>query len=544
METDTWKEFIRKVGNKTMKMLIKEEAQNTIPSQEMIILDGASLTLEDVVAVARNHRQCVIAESAKEAVKESRRIVDKIVEERRVVYGVNTGFGSLCNVSISKEDTVQLQENLIRTHSAGYGEPFSEDIVRAIMLIRINSLIKGYSGIRLSTVEALLAMLNVGVHPYIPEKGSLGASGDLAPLAHMVLPLLGLGKAYYKGTLYSGKEAMEKAGLKMIQLSAKEGLAFINGTTVLNAVGALATYDAIQLLKLSDVAGALSLEVHDGISSPFKEDLHTIRPQSGQLATARNIRRLIEDSKYITEATPDHVQDPYTLRCMPQIHGASKDSIAYVKEKVEIEINSVTDNPIISRNGEVISGGNFHGEPLAQPFDFLGIAAAEIGNVSERRVERLVNHQLSNLPSFLVKHPGLNSGFMITQYACASLVSENKILAHPASVDSIPSCENQEDFVSMGTTAARKALEIVKNSRRVVATEIMAACQALDIKGYQSGLGKGTKAAYLAFRRQVNFIEHDKDIEMYDELNKATTVLEDRDFLKEIEKQVTLDLQF
>ncbi len=370
-----------------MKTMIKDPVQNRERKPDKIILDGASLTLEDVVAVARQHVRCEIAENAKEAVIESRKIVDKIVEERRVVYGVNTGFGSLCNVSISKDDTVQLQENLIRTHSAGYGDPFSEDIVRAIMLIRINSLIKGYSGIRLSTVESLLGMLNAGVHPHIPEKGSLGASGDLAPLAHMVLPLLGLGKAYYHGVLYPGKEAMEKAGLKIIQLSAKEGLAFINGTTVLNAVGALATYDAIQLLKLSDIAGALSLEVHDGISSPFEEDLHTIRPQSGQLATARNIRRLIEDSQYITEATPDHVQDPYTLRCMPQIHGASKDSITYVKEKVEIEINSVTDNPIITRNGEVISGGNFHGEPLAQPFDFLGIAAAEIGNVSERRVE-------------------------------------------------------------------------------------------------------------------------------------------------------------
>lgn len=337
---------------------------------------------------------------------------------------------------------------------------------------------------------------------------------------------------------------MEKAGLAIIQLSAKEGLAFINGTTVLTAVGALATYDSIELLKLSDIAGALSLEVHGGISSPFEEDLHTIRPQSGQLATARNIRRLIEGSGYITEATPDHVQDPYTLRCMPQIHGASKDSVAYVKEKVEIEINSVTDNPIITRDGKVISGGNFHGEPMAQPFDFLGIAVAEIGNVSERRVERLVNKQLSKLPSFLVKYPGLNSGFMITQYACASLVSENKILAHPASVDSIPSCENQEDFVSMGTTAARTAAEILLNSRRVVATEIMAACQAIDIRGYQDKLGKGTQAAYQAFRQFVAFIEHDKEIEMYEELNKATEVMIHGDLLSAVEKEVDLAIQF
>ncbi|NEW63373.1 histidine ammonia-lyase [Granulicatella sp. zg-ZJ] len=510
----------------------------------VVVLDGNSLTLDEVVDVARFYAKCEIKEDAKAAVIESRRIVDDIVREKRVVYGVNTGFGSLCNVSISPEDTAQLQENLIRTHSSGFGDPFPEDVVRAIMLIRVNSLLKGCSGIRLSTIEALIGMLNAGVHPFIPEKGSLGASGDLAPLSHMVLPLLGLGKAYYKGELLPGRQAMEKAGLEVIELSAKEGLALINGTTVLTGVGALATYDAIELLKLSDIAGALSLEVHNGISSPFEEDLHTIRPQSGQLATARNIRHLIKDSAHTTVATPTRVQDPYTLRCIPQIHGASKDSVAYVKEKVEIEINSVTDNPIITKDGKVISGGNFHGEPLAQPFDFLGIAVSEIGNVSERRVERLVNSQLSKLPSFLVKYPGLNSGFMITQYACASLASENKILSHPASVDSIPSCENQEDFVSMGTTAARKAAEIVKNSRRIVATEIMAACQALDLKEQTTQLGAGTQVAYDTFRKFVNVIEYDKDIEIYEELNKATEALQSGALLKAVESVVDLSIQF
>ncbi|HFD5574586.1 TPA: histidine ammonia-lyase [Streptococcus pyogenes] len=476
----------------------------------VINLDGESLTLEDVIAIARQGVACRIDDSAVEAVNASRKIVDDIVSEKRVVYGVTTGFGSLCNVSISPEDTVQLQENLIRTHASGFGDPLPEDAVRAIMLIRINSLVKGYSGIRLSTIEKLLELLNKGVHPYIPEKGSLGASGDLAPLAHMVLPMLGLGKAYYKGELLSGQEALDKAGIDKISLAAKEGLALINGTTVLTAIGALATYDAIQLLKLSDLAGALSLE----------------------------------GSQNTTVATQSRVQDPYTLRCMPQIHGASKDSIAYVKSKVDIEINSVTDNPIICKDGHVISGGNFHGEPMAQPFDFLGIAISEIGNVSERRVERLVNSQLSKLPSFLVKYPGLNSGFMITQYACASLASENKVLAHPASVDSIPSCENQEDFVSMGTTAARKAFEILKNSRRIVATEIMAACQALDLKSENHELGKGTKVAYDLFRKEVNFIEHDKHIEIYDELNKASTVIEDPSFLEAVEQAVELSIQF
>ncbi|KXT74382.1 Histidine ammonia-lyase [Streptococcus sp. DD10] len=509
-----------------------------------IHLDGNSLTLEDVIAVARHGVQCELDSEAKEAVIASRKIVDDIVREKRVVYGVTTGFGSLCNVSISPEDTMQLQENLIRTHASGFGVPLPEDAVRAIMLIRINSLLKGYSGIRLSTVEKLLELLNKGVVPFIPEKGSLGASGDLAPLAHMVLPMLGLGQAYYKGELLPGREALEKAGIEPIKLAAKEGLALINGTTVLTAIGALTTYDGIQLLKLSDVAGALSMEVHNGITSPFEEDLHTIRPQSGQLATARNIRNLLEGSGNTTVATQQRVQDPYTLRCIPQIHGASKDSIAYVKSKVEIEINSVTDNPIITKEGHVISGGNFHGEPMAQPFDFLGIALSEIGNVSERRVERLVNSQLSKLPSFLVKHPGLNSGFMITQYACAALASENKVLAHPASVDSIPSCENQEDFVSMGTIAARKAAEILQNSRRIVATEIMAACQALDLKPENHALGKGTKPAYEKVRAAVSFIEFDKDIEIYDELNKVSAVIEDPSFLDSIEKEVNLSIQY
>lgn len=508
-----------------------------------IVLDGNSLTLEEVAAVSREHAAVSIAPEAVEAVNASRRIIDDIVNEERVVYGVTTGFGSLCKVHISKEDCVQLQENLIRTHACGHGAPLSEEAVRAIMLIRVNSLLKGYSGIRLSTIETLVAMLNQGVVPHIPEKGSLGASGDLAPLAHMVLPMLGLGKAYYKGELLPGAEAMKRAGVPVIALEAKEGLALINGTTVLTAVGALATYDAIGLLKLADVAGALSLEVHKGIENAFDEDLHVIRPQAGQLATARNLRSLIEGSGQTIQMNRDRVQDPYTLRCMPQIHGASKDSIAYVKTKVEIEINSVTDNPIITRDGKVISGGNFHGEPMAQPFDFLGIAAAEIGNVSERRIERLVNSSLSGLPSFLVKHPGLNSGYMITQYAAAALASENKVLSHPASVDSIPSCENQEDFVSMGTIAARKARDIVDNSRRILATEILAACQALDLREATTGLGRGSQAAYDFVRQTLNFIEHDQQIEMYDELEKMTELLTSGALLAAVEAQVALSIQ-
>lgn len=509
-----------------------------------VVLNGNDLTIEELVAVARDHVAVEIADEKIEAVLASRKIVDDIIAEERVVYGVTTGFGSLCNVSISKDDCAQLQENLIRTHSSGFGNPLSEDEVRAVMLIRINSLVKGYSGIRLETVNTLLDMLNKNVIPFIPEKGSLGASGDLAPLSHMVLPMLGLGRAYFDGELLSGKEAMERAGIPTIKLAAKEGLALINGTTVLTAIGALATYDAVELLKLSDIAGALSMEANRGIIDAFYEKLHLIRPHTGCLATAKNLRELLEGSTYITHTADLRVQDAYTLRCMPQIHGANKDSIAYVLEKVAIEINAGTDNPIITPDGDVISGGNFHGEPMAQPFDFLGIAASEIGNVSERRVERLVNTQLSGLPSFLVKHPGLNSGFMITQYACAALVSENKVLAHPASVDSITSCENQEDFVSMGTIAARKAREIINNSRRVVATEIMAACQAIEFRNDEGfKLGVGTEAAYKAFRKNVKTIEHDKDIEIYDELEKATELLVNGSIVKAVEEKVKIAIQ-
>ena len=508
---------------------------------EKVIINGADLTLEEVVRVAREYAEVEIDDSAIEKIKASRKIVDDIVEQERVVYGVNTGFGSLSQVSISKEDTVQLQENLIRTHAVGFGDPLEEDEVRAI---RVNSLIKGVSAIRMETIEKLLEMLNKNLIPYIPSKGSLGASGDLAPLSHMVLPLLGLGYAFFDGEIYEGKEAMELAGIEPMELAEKEGLALINGTTVMTGIGALALHDANNLLKLADIAGALSMEAHRGIIDAFYEELHTIRPHKGNLATAKNMRELTKDSTYITHTAQIRVQDAYSLRCMPQVHGANKDSINFVQGRVDIEINAATDNPIIFSDGQVISGGNFHGENMAQAFDLLSIAAAEIGNISERRVERLVNSQLSGLPSFLVKNPGLNSGFMIAQYSAAALVSENKVLAHPASVDSITSCENQEDFVSMGTISARKAKEIINNSRRVVATEIMAACQAIDFRADEGfKLGVGTQAAYDLVRENIDFLEFDKDVELYDELEIATDLLEDGSLLDVVEAVVQLDLQ-
>jgi histidine ammonia-lyase len=498
---------------------------------------GNNLTLEDVMKVARHNYKVELSHEAKEKVLESRKIVEHIVDNNKVVYGITTGFGKFADVTISQEDCKRLQRNLILSHACGYGENFSIEVTRCIMLLRANALSKGYSGIRLETLETLLEMLNKGVHPCIPEKGSLGASGDLAPLAHMVLPMLGEGEAEYKGELLCGKEAMKRAGIKIIELTAKEGLALINGTQAMTAVGALALYESINLSKLTDVAAALTLEALRGIKDAFHLDIHHIRPHGGQIATAENILGLIEGSTYITKQGELRVQDAYSLRCIPQVHGASKDAINYVKDKIDIEMNSVTDNPIIISEDVVISGGNFHGQPMALSFDFLGIAVAELGNISERRLERLINYQLNDLPPFLVKNGGLNSGFMITQYAAASLVSENKILAHPASVDSIPSSANQEDHVSMGTIAARKALSITENVKRVIATELMAACQAIDFRqGYC--LGRGTEAAYKTIRQHIDFIEEDKV--MYKELDKCTELINNNKLLSSIENIVKL----
>ena len=506
-----------------------------------IIIDGNSLTLEDIINVSRNFYEVEIDESSVEKIEYSRCIIEDIVKSEKVVYGVNTGFGSLANVKVSKEDTKQLQENLIRSHAAGFGNALDTDIVRATMLIRVNSLIKGFSGIRKVVVDTLIEMLNKKVHPIIPEKGSLGASGDLAPLSHMVLPMLGLGEAEYKGEILEGLIAMQDANITCIELSSKEGLALINGTTVLTAIGAMALYDSINLAKFSDAISAITLESNQGIIDAFDHRLHEIRPHRGQIKTAENIRKLTEGSTLLSHQGQIRVQDPYSLRCIPQVHGSTKDALYFIKEKVELEINAVTDNPIVTLEGDVISGGNFHGEPMAMIFDYMAIALSEIANISERRMERLINASLSGKPSFLVSHPGLNSGFMIAQYAAASLVSENKILSHPASVDSIPSSENQEDIVSMGTIAARKAYDISKNVRRVLATELMAACQSLELKEDYK-LGKGSNYLFKEFRRSVKFIEYDREIQMYQELDKATEFLFNIEILENIEKLIDSEL--
>lgn len=500
---------------------------------ETVVLTGQDLTLEEVVRVCREDAPVGLSEEAKKNIADSRKVVEQIVREKRVVYGVTTGFGKFSDVVISPDECKLLQKNLIMTHAVGAGSPFPRDAARGIILLRINNLAKGFSGARMETVQTMVDMLNKGVTPVIPQKGSLGASGDLAPLAHMVLPMIGLGIAEYKGEILNGAEAMKRAGIPTIELSAKEGLALINGTQVMTATGALTVYDALQLLKVADIAAALSFEAHNGVIDALDPRIHVIRPHQGQMDTARILLQLLKGSKNTTRQGELRVQDAYSLRCVPQIHGASKDAINFVKQKVDIEINSVTDNPIILKETmEGISGGNFHGQPMALPFDFLGIAIAELADVSERRIERLVNPALSGLPAFLTKNGGVNSGFMIVQYSAASLVSENKVLAHPASVDSIPSSANQEDHVSMGTIAARKAREILGNTRRVLAMELMCACQGIDMRG-DKGMGVGTKPAYQTIRSQVAKLEEDRPL--YDDINKCENVILDGSLVSNVE---------
>ncbi len=502
----------------------------------VIYIDGESLNIEDVVKVARQNNKIDLTEEATIRIEQARKVVDEFVDNEKVVYGITTGFGKFSDVAISKEETQDLQTNLIMSHACGVGNPLDEEVSRAIMLLRVNALAKGFSGIRLSTLKVLIDMLNRAVHPLIPEKGSLGASGDLAPLSHMVLVMLGMGEAIYRGEKLSGKVAMERAGIKPIRLTSKEGLALINGTQVMTAIGALTLYDAIGVMKMADISASMTLEALRGITDAFDLRIHALRPHKGQGDSAGNLLKITEGSSLTTKQGEIRVQDAYSLRCTPQIHGASKDTIEYVLNKINIEINSVTDNPIIfSDEKDVISGGNFHGQPMALAFDFLGIAISEIANVSERRIERLVNPQLSGLPAFLTEKGGLNSGFMIAQYSAAALVSENKVLAHPASVDSIPSSANQEDHVSMGTIAARKARDILENTINVLAIEILAAAQAIDFSDSEE-LGNGTKTAYEIVRESVATLHEDRV--MYVDINKCAELIKKHIIVDKVENSI------
>lgn len=499
-----------------------------------IILNGKDLQIEDVIKVARGFEKAELSKEAVSAVKKAREYVDKKLADGSVIYGLTTGFGKFADTVISTDETASLQRNLIISHACGMGEPYPMQVVRAAMLLRCNALARGNSGIRLSTLNTLLDMLNAGVHPIIPQKGSLGASGDLAPLSHMVLCMIGEGEAEYKGERLSGKTAMEKAGIKTIELAAKEGLALINGTQIMTAVGLNVLYDAMELAEVADLAAAMTGEALNAITKAYDHKVHDLRGHEGQKESARTLLKILEGSKNAKDVQPTKVQDPYTLRCIPQIHGASRDAIKYVYDAVSREINAVTDNPLIFVDeDEVISGGNFHGQPMALAFDFLKIAISEYANVSERRMERLVNPQLSEgLPAFLTKYGGVCSGFMIAQYAAASMVSENKIYAHPASVDSIPSSANQEDHVSMGTTAARTAAMIMDNARKVLAIELFAATQGIWLRGEacEKNLGKGTKKVYELIRKTIAPVE--EDIVMYREFEKMEDIIKSGELTK------------
>ncbi len=502
-----------------------------------VLIGLDDINLDDFINVTRNGYIVQVSPQAYEKVNKARDLVDTYVKEKRVSYGITTGFGKFCDTVISEEETTKLQKNLIMSHSCGVGEPLSIEDVRGIMLLRLVNMAKGYSGVRKIVLDTLVEMLNKHVSPFIPEKGSLGASGDLAPLSHMVLVMLGMGKAYFQDELLEAKEAMQKAGVKILdELLSKEGLALINGTQVMTSIGAHVLYDAINLMKHLDLAGALSLETQNGISCVFDKRIHEIRGHKGQIQTASNCRRILNNSKNTTKQGEIRVQDPYSIRCIPQIHGASRDTLYYIKEKVEAEMNAVTDNPIIfCDTDDVISAGNFHGQAMALPFDFLGIAICEMANVSERRIERLVNPALSNgLPAFLVKNGGLNSGFMIVQYSAASLVSENKVLAHPACVDSIPSSANQEDHVSMGTIAARKAKEILKNTRNVVAMELLCASQGIDLKEDLKQLGDGTSKVYEELRKVVDYYDEDRTMNL--DINKVEELIISNKIVQTVEK--------
>ena len=495
-----------------------------------ISLGFDGMTLEELVVIARERIKVKLAKKSEKSIRRTRILIDQWVAEEKTIYGITTGFGALSDVAISKKDTRQLQKNILMSHAAGVGDPLNEETVRAILALRIKDLARGHSGIRLETVEHLMTLLNRGVCPVVPEKGSVGASGDLAPLAHLALVLLGLGEAFYKGQRLTGKQVLSKCGLKPLSLGAGEGLALVNGTQVMTAIGALALSDAIKLSKLTDIAAAMSLEVLMGSRTEFDAKIHIVRPHPGQAAAADNMERITRNSEIITSHKDcSRVQDAYTLRCSPQVHGATKDAIGYCRNVIETEMNSATNNPLIfSESNDFLLGGNFHGQPVALAMDFLSMAVAELANISERRIERLVNPMLSGLPAFLVSDGGLNSGFMIAQYTAAALVSENKVLCHPASVDSIPTSANKEDHVSMGTISARQCREIIDNAEAVIAIELLCAAQALDLFTNLKP-GEGTLLAYNVIRDSVTNLDSDRiiahDIDAVKELIRSGKIL-------------------
>jgi histidine ammonia-lyase len=493
-----------------------------------VLLTGHSLTPEDLEAIARHHRKVDIHPDARARMQNSRTYVEKIATSGKPAYGINTGFGALAEIPIPVADLLTLQRNLILSHAVGVGTPLGVDAARAMMVLRGNVLCTGHAGVRPLVADLLCTLLNAGVAPYVPARGSVGASGDLAPLAHVTLLLIGEGPAFIASPggeprKVTAREALAHAGAQPLVLQAKEGLALVNGTQAMGALGTLTLLDAERAAQLADVCGASTVEALMGSHKPFDARIQDVRPHVGQKECAEHLRALLAGS----EIAPAHVncskvQDPYSLRCIPQVHGATRDALRYVRETLTREINSATDNPLVFADDDlVISGGNFHGQPLALALDFLAMAVSELGNISERRMEQLLNPTLSGLPPFLVKNSGINSGFMICQVTAAALLNENKVLCHPASTDSIPSSASREDHVSMGMTSAIKAGQVLENTRRILGMELMMACQALDMRAPLKP-GRGVAAVHALVRKSVPHLDADRllmlDLEAMDAL--------------------------
>jgi len=501
-----------------------------------MIVNGNNLHIEDVIKISRHMEKVEIGKDAIKKVEKSRKNVEKIINDGKPIYGVNTGFGELAKVRIEKNEIKKLQYNLVRSHACGTGEALPEEIVRAMILLRLNSLLKGFSGVRSIVIKKLAESLNKRFYPFVPSQGSVGASGDLIPLAHIALALIGEGEAFYNGKLMPSIEAMKKIGMEPLELEAKEGIALINGTQYMTAAAALALYDSVNLLKNAQIAGAMSLEALKGTNKAFQENVGMARPHPGQIKVARNLMKITEGSEIIMKYGKEKVQDAYTLRCMPQVFGAMSDYLQSIKKILEIEINSATDNPLVF-DDDVISCGNFHGEPVAIAIDLLNIILTKMASFSERRIARLVDEKLSGLPPFLSKKPGINSGTMILQYTAASLTSENKSMAYPSSVDSIPTSANQEDYQSMGSIGAGKVMRILKNCERVIAIEFIVASQALEFIGEKPG--KGVRRAYEVVRKKVRPIDEDRA--MYKDIEKMALLVHEGKIVDEVEKEIKME---
>jgi histidine ammonia-lyase len=496
-----------------------------------LLIDGETLRIENVHDVAFNRRRVALHPNAAAKMSKSRDVIETIVKEERAVYGVSTGFGKLSDVHVGQDQITPLQHNLVRSHASGIGDPFSEEEVRALMLLRANVLAKGLSGVRPVVAERLCDLLNHHVYPVIPCRGSVGASGDLAPLAHLALVLIGEGDVFSESTRITGREAFEAIGVAPLQLQAKEGLALLNGTQATLATGLISWRRAKQLLDMADLAGAMSLEALKGSPVAFDERIHHARPHPGQLQVAQRLSIFLRESE-IRESHIDcgRIQDAYSLRCMPQVHGPVRECLEYVREVAAIEINSATDNPLVfADGGDVLSGGNFHGQSLGLAFDFLTMSLSVLANISERRIERLLNPEYGDLPAFLADHPGINSGFMIAQVAAAALASENKVLSHPASVDSIPTSGNKEDHVPMAMGAALKLKQVVTNLEHILAIEFLCAAQGIDyLRPLKAGVT--VEAAYEQIRRHISHISVDRVLSS--DIERMSALMNEEGFIR------------